>query len=60
VVVDQWADLKINLEAGAKLSASRPVRLMILLGTLLMLAILAGSLRSFPDDNGRTPAAARP
>src|SRR6266446_1680416 len=47
VVVDTWADLKINLEAAAVRAASWGVRVLILAGTLVVLAVFAWAGRSF-------------
>jgi hypothetical protein len=41
VVVDRWADLKLAIKASAARAASWGVRLMILGGTLLVLAVFA-------------------
>jgi hypothetical protein len=39
VLVDTWADLKIGLEAKAVKAASAGVRILILLGTMMLLAV---------------------
>jgi hypothetical protein len=41
VMVDKWADLKIGLEARAVRVASSAVRLLILAGTMMLLAVFA-------------------
>jgi len=45
VLVDTWADLKIGLEASAAKAASWGVRVMILAGILLILAVFAWAAR---------------
>ena len=47
VVVDPWANLKIDLEAKSAKLASWGVRLLMLMGTLLFLALSAWAARSF-------------
>jgi hypothetical protein len=39
VLVDTWADLKIGLEAKAVKAASAGVRVLILAGTMMLLAV---------------------
>jgi hypothetical protein len=46
VLVDPWADLKLNLEATAARSASWGVRILILGGTLFFIVIIAMAVRS--------------
>jgi hypothetical protein len=52
VVVDPWADLKLDIQATAARTAPWVVRLVILLGTLLMLATFAWA----SEQAGRTRA----
>jgi hypothetical protein len=47
VVVETWADLKIGLAIKAARAASWSVRLWILAGVLLILAVFAGAARAF-------------
>jgi hypothetical protein len=54
VAVDTWADLQIGLETKATASASWFTRLLILAGTMLLLALFATSAQAFR----RKPAAA--
>ncbi len=50
VAVDTWADLKIGLQATAARAASWGVRVLILAGLFVMLALLAWAARSFRND----------
>jgi len=54
VVVDPWAYLEIRLAATAAKAASWGVRLLILAGTLVVLALFAWAARAFRPAN-RTP-----
>ncbi len=60
VLVEPWADLNIGLAASAARSASLTARFLVLLGTLMMLALLAwaaGSFRGFTPRAGSRPTA---
>jgi hypothetical protein len=50
VVVDPWADLHIGLDAVAVRAASSTVRILILCGTFIILALFAFAARSFRND----------
>jgi hypothetical protein len=46
VVVDKWADLRINLRATAASAASKPTRLFMLLGVFILFALLLRIVRT--------------
>jgi len=50
VLVDNWADLKIGLEASAVKTASWGVRLLILAGTLVVLCLYGWAARAFRES----------
>lgn len=50
VVVNTFADLKIGLEASAVRAATLPVRVLILAGTFLVLAVFAWAARPTPHN----------
>ena len=54
VVVEPWADLQIRLAATAAKAASWGARLLILAGTLLVLAAFAGAARAFRPASPQT------
>jgi hypothetical protein len=54
VVVDQWADLRIGLEASAAKAASWGVRILILVATVVLLATFGWLARGFPSRGNRS------
>jgi len=57
VVVDPWADLHIGLDAVAVRAASWVVRILILCGTFVILALFAFAARSFRNNESTATAA---